>query len=50
VTGAVRATPNSAIVLSTYGIVRFTLRADSYDWEFLETGGALGDSGSTPCH
>jgi calcineurin-like phosphoesterase family protein len=49
-TRAMRATPNSAIVLSTYGIMRFTLRADSYDWEFLETAGSLGDNGSTPCH
>lgn len=49
-TRAVRATPNSTIVLSTFGIIRFTLRPASYDWEFLETAGALGDNGSTPCH
>lgn len=49
-TRAVRATPNSGIVLASFGIMRFTLRPDSYDWEFLETAGALGDNGSTPCH
>jgi hypothetical protein len=49
-TRAVRATPNSSLVLSTFGVMRFALRPDSYEWEFLETGGTLGDNGSTPCH
>ena len=49
-TRPVQSAPNSGRVLSTFGIMRFTLRADSYDWEFLETTGALGDNGSTPCH
>ena len=49
-TRAVRATPNSSIVLSSFGFMSFTLRPDSYDWEFLETTWSLGDNGSTPCH
>jgi hypothetical protein len=49
-TRAVRATPNSGIVVARFGVMRFTLRPDSYDWEFLETTGSLGDNGSTPCH
>lgn len=46
----VRTAPNSAVRISRFGIMRFTLRPDSYDWEFLETSGALGDNGSTACH
>lgn len=49
-TRAVRATPNSGIVLTRFGVMRFTLRPASYDWEFLETAGTRGDNGSTPCH
>lgn len=47
---AVRVSPNSGIRISTFGVMRFTLRPDSYDWEFLETNGALGDNGFTACH
>jgi acid phosphatase type 7 len=46
----VRTAPNSATRIASFGIIRFTLRPESYDWEFLETSGALGDNGSTPCH
>jgi alkaline phosphatase len=49
-TRAVRATPNSGLVLAAFGIMRLTLRPESYDWEFLQTAGSLGDNGSTPCH
>ncbi|HYU80567.1 MAG TPA: metallophosphoesterase [Vicinamibacterales bacterium] len=42
--------PNSTVRISTYGIMRFTLRPDAYDWDFLETSGALGDNGTTECH
>jgi hypothetical protein len=46
----VRQAPNSSARISTHGIVRFTLRPDGYEWEFLEITGSSGDSGSTPCH
>jgi acid phosphatase type 7 len=42
--------PNSGARISTFGIFKITLRPDSYDWEFLETSGALGDNGFTACH
>jgi hypothetical protein len=46
----VRVAPNSTVRISTHGIMRFTLRPDSYDWEFLEaSGGTLADNGTTPC-
>ena len=45
-----RIAPNSGPRIVAFGIMRFTLRPDAYDWEFLETTGSLGDNGSTPCH
>lgn len=42
--------PNSARRISTYGIVKFTLRPDGYEWEFIDTAGGIGDTGLTPCH
>lgn len=50
ITQAVRVTPNSTLVLAAFGIMRFTLQPDAYEWEFLLTTGSLGDNGSTPCH
>ena len=36
---------------STYGVLKVTLRADGYDWEFIPiAGSAFTDSGSTSCH
>ena len=36
---------------STYGVLKLTLRADSYDWEFIPIAGStFTDSGSTNCH
>ncbi len=36
---------------STYGVLKLTLRADSYDWEFIPVpGSTFTDSGSTACH
>jgi hypothetical protein len=36
---------------STYGVLKLTLHADSYDWEFIPVAGStFTDSGSTPCH
>jgi hypothetical protein len=36
---------------STYGVLKLTLRADGYDWEFIPIeGSTFTDSGSTNCH
>jgi len=35
----------------TYGVLKFTLYPDHYDWEFVPVAGeSFTDSGSTPCH
>lgn len=35
----------------TYGVLQLTLRAGSFDWEFVpQAGGSFTDSGSAPCH
>jgi len=35
----------------TYGFVKFTLRASSYDWQFIPVAGqTFTDSGTTPCN
>lgn len=35
----------------TYGVLKFTLHANSYDWEFVpEAGKTYRDSGTTSCH
>jgi acid phosphatase type 7 len=37
---------------TTYGVLKLTLHADSYDWQFLGDGhsGTFTDSGSAACH
>jgi len=36
---------------STFGVLKLTLRADGYDWEFVPVAGStFTDSGSTSCH
>jgi acid phosphatase type 7 len=36
---------------STYGVLKLTLRADAYDWEFIPVAGfSFTDRGSTDCH
>jgi acid phosphatase type 7 len=36
---------------STFGILKLTLHADSYDWQFIpKSGSSFTDSGSTACH
>jgi hypothetical protein len=36
---------------SAYGVLKVTLRADGYDWQFLsEAGRTFTDFGSTACH
>ncbi len=44
--------PNSEARNSdTYGVLKFTLHATSYDWQFVpETGKTYSDSGTTNCH
>jgi hypothetical protein len=43
--------PNSEFrAAGVTGILRLTLHAVNYDWEFLPIGSDIADSGSTPCH
>ncbi|GGN58357.1 hypothetical protein GCM10011579_021590 [Streptomyces albiflavescens] len=44
--------PNSEARNSdTYGVLKFTLHANSYDWQFVpEAGKTYADSGTTSCH
>jgi hypothetical protein len=44
--------PNSeARNSNTFGVLKFTLHANSYDWEFVpEAGLTFSDSGRTACH
>ncbi len=48
--GFVRQTPNSSTRVASHGIIRFTLRPDAYEWDFLDVSGSTRDNGSTPCH
>jgi hypothetical protein len=41
--------PNSEIRTSAHGVLKLTLLADRYDWEFIQVSGA-GDRGSGTCH
>jgi hypothetical protein len=34
----------------SYGILKLTLHAGSYEWEFVPTSGSFSDSGTTACH
>ena len=50
-TQSVRRVANSEIVISAFGILRLTLEAQSYRWEFIAAdAGAVLDSGSGRCH
>jgi PKD repeat protein len=43
--------PNSAAISATFGVLKLTLRSDSYNWEFVPVPGAtFSDSGSGSCH
>ena len=44
--------PNSEkIILYTFGVLKLTLRADRYEWEFIPVAGQTeSDSGSGICH
>ncbi len=41
---------NSEIRVRAFGILKLTLDADSYDWQFIQVGGAVTDSGRGTCH
>lgn len=45
--GAAR--PNSEVRLSAFGVLRLTLGADGYDWEFISVAGPR-DAGTGSCH
>jgi len=50
-TQPVRRAPNSEAVVLTFGLLRLTLEAQSYRWDFLSVdGGAIRDSGTGSCH
>lgn len=43
--------PNSEIRSSTFGVLRFTLKPDGYEWEFMPIPGeSFRDSGAGECH
>jgi hypothetical protein len=46
----VRAHPQSEIQIVSHGILKLTLAALGYNWEFLQPGGTRADSGSDVCH
>jgi len=52
--GAIRSTHagNSQVIITgVYGVLKLSLRPDSYDWEFIpEPGKTEGDGGSGTCH
>jgi hypothetical protein len=35
---------------ASYGVIKYTLHANSYDWQFIAVGGAIIDQGSQSCH
>lgn len=42
---------NSEARYAGWGVLKLTLGPESYTWDFIPTtGGAFGDSGTTPCH
>ena len=47
--GVVTARPNSEVRISAFGVLKLTLAADRYDWEFVTVSGPR-DSGSGACH
>ena len=41
---------NSERQIRAFGLLKLTLSAESYDWQFIEVGGAVTDSGTAQCH
>jgi acid phosphatase type 7 len=44
-----RVAPNSELRTTRHGVLKLTLRSNMYQWEFLDTGGGVGDSGVDVC-
>jgi hypothetical protein len=42
--------PNSERRVRNFGVLKLTLDAESYTWEFIQVGGGVGDSGTGQCH
>jgi hypothetical protein len=43
--------PNSQVTSTTFGVLRLTLRASDYDWQFIPVRGqSFTDSGTGTCH
>ena len=42
--------PNSAVRLSTFGVLKLALGANSYTWQFVDQNGTVRDSGTRSCH
>jgi hypothetical protein len=42
--------PNSERRIRAYGVLKLTLESDSYQWQFIQTDGGAGDSGTGQCH
>ena len=47
--GFTRAEPNVQVRLSTFGVLKLTLRSGAYDWQFIAANSSLSDSGSDVC-
>jgi hypothetical protein len=47
---ATRMAANSEVRLSSFGVLKLTLSARSYLWEFVRPGGAAADMGQDVCH
>jgi acid phosphatase type 7 len=41
---------NTERQIRAFGLLKLTLNAESYDWQFIEIDGAVSDSGSAQCH
>ena len=41
---------NSQIRIRAFGVLKLTLDAESYEWQFIQVGGGVGDSGTGQCH
>jgi hypothetical protein len=44
-----RQTAGSRVRIPAHGVLKLTLRADSYAWEFIEAGGGVADRGESAC-
>ena len=42
--------PNSERRIRAYGVLKLTLESESYQWQFIQTDGGAGDSGTGQCH